>query len=419
MSDETLRSQEQGSGVTTAGRDEGRRSALPWRRAACAGVALALAWPASAQTADEELLGTCNGATECLTTALTGLVSGFTGAAGSDLWGWMLGGSQSAGIGQISSQLSTIETTLGTIEKELGPDGPIVQQLKNLQCAADSDWIAAGPATDIGSWYESYQDFLTDLQNGTTIPLGEISSTNTDLTTLYGWANGVIQGNVNVAPNDVFAAMISLNNLAVTNSSPGTIADCIEKNGNQPKKDTLDDRPYYTNNVATIQNYLLNLNAQAMIALSEAYHIYAYGECLSNNRPKDCESSEADDVIPNLCPATNTSENCQQPITIYGRLGSKPERSVPSVHLCPIRDGWGADQQRQLPAGERPRSASGAIHRDLQRGCGRGLPGPEHDSLWTGGGRGRLDPAVGRGRSVRLRQRLGKGHLGSQPVLAV
>lgn len=52
------------------------------------------------------------------------------------------------------------------IENELGPNGPIVEQLKRLQCAEDSDWIAAGPATAIDSWYARYQDFLTDLQEG-------------------------------------------------------------------------------------------------------------------------------------------------------------------------------------------------------------------------------------------------------------
>ncbi|MEM7025258.1 MAG: hypothetical protein AAF637_22120 [Pseudomonadota bacterium] len=297
--------------------------------------ALALSLPANAQTGEgDPVLTDCDGASECLDSALEGLVDGFTGQAGSDLWGWMLGGSQSAGTAAIKNELDTIESTLTTIENELGPDGPIVRQLQKLQCAEDSDWIAAGPATAINSWYDRYQDFLTDLQSGAEPSLGAIDRSNTDVTTLYGWANGVIQGNANVAANDVLTSMISLNNLSVTNSSSGTIADCIKANGSALGV-SLDDRPYYENNVLPIQNYLLNLNAQAMIVLTEAYHIYAYGECVTANGgdPSQCTSNNANEVVPNLCPANSKSTNCVTPITIYGRLGSSPSgQFLPFVH---------------------------------------------------------------------------------------
>lgn len=99
-----------------------------------------------------------------------------------------------------------------------------------------------------------------------------IWTSNTAITTLYGWANGVIQGNANVAPNDVLTAMIALNNLAVANSSSGTIADCIEAaNGNKPP--TSSTIAPTTPTMVAMQKYLLNLNTQAMIALTETYHI--------------------------------------------------------------------------------------------------------------------------------------------------
>jgi len=70
----------------------------------------------------DQLLGECDSAQGCAITALEGLVSGFTSSAGSDLWGWMMGGSQSAGIDNISNQLDTISSTLSTIETELGAE---------------------------------------------------------------------------------------------------------------------------------------------------------------------------------------------------------------------------------------------------------------------------------------------------------
>ena len=220
-------------------------------------------------------------------------------------WGWVLGGSASAGTGEIAGDLASIETTLNTIEAELGPGGPIVTQLKKLQCATDSDWITAGPATAIDSWYATYSNFLTLLSDGSPVPVGEISSTNTDIDTLYGWANGVIQGDPGVAPTNVLTSMIELNNLSTQSSSAGTIADCIQAAGNQPATGSVDDRVYYSENVQPIQDYLLGLNTQAMIVLTEAYHIYAYGDCLTANGGDDaaCSSSASTDVAPNLCPS--------------------------------------------------------------------------------------------------------------------
>ena len=54
---------------------------------------LALSGATSAQAQDEG----CDSTTSCLTTVLGGVVDGFTGAASEDLWGWMIGGGQSAG----------------------------------------------------------------------------------------------------------------------------------------------------------------------------------------------------------------------------------------------------------------------------------------------------------------------------------
>lgn len=295
------------------------RTRLRW--AAPAALALALGWPLGA-AAD------CDSGTGCLTTALDGLVGGFTGSAGSQLWGWMLGGSQSAGTGEIAAELDNIQNTLATIENELGPNSAIVKQLQQVQCAGDSDWIAAGAATTITSWYAYYQNFLTDLKVGSTLRLGEISKTsNTDVTTLYGWANGVIQGNANAGLTAMLPAINSLWSLTTSSTSAGTVFDCVKANMPMPAAGSLDDRPAYAV-ASNMQNYLLNLNTQAMIILTEAYHIYAYGECITSNGgdsaniPAACQSDSADDIIPNLCPTGNVSQYCIEPITIYGSTSS-------------------------------------------------------------------------------------------------
>jgi len=309
----------------------------PWR-AAPAVLALALGWPLGA-AAD------CTSGEGCLTTALDGLIGGFTGAAGSDLWGWMLGGGQSAGADQISSELENIQNTLTTIENELGPNGPIVAELQSLNCAEDASWINAGPATTIGTLYTKYQGFLTDLQEGTKIPLGEPTTTNQDWTELYGWANAVIQGDANAGVTAVETAMNALYNDTTPAAGKGTIHDCVqaEETANPTPAGSLDDRPPYQT-ATNLQNYLLNLNTQGMIMLTEAYHIYQYGQCITDNGgtvdqdgyvvdpPAACQSGSADDVVPNLCPNSSSSRFCTMPKTLYGSIGNSANSFTTYVH---------------------------------------------------------------------------------------
>lgn len=54
---------------------------------------------------------------------------------------------------------------------------------------------------------------------------------------------------------------------------------------------------------------------------------------MSKNGVEACASSDSSEAIPNLCPTTNTSHNCLEPITIYARFGSEPSgRLLPFVH---------------------------------------------------------------------------------------
>ena len=114
---------------------------------------LALGGPlltATTANANNGQLTDCDSANGCLISALTSLVGGFTGAAGNQLWGWMLGGSQSAGVANIQPELESIESTLTTIENELGPTGRSFNSWKNcsaLKTAAGSIAVRRPPST--------------------------------------------------------------------------------------------------------------------------------------------------------------------------------------------------------------------------------------------------------------------------------
>lgn len=64
---------------------------------------------------------------------------------------------------------------------------------------------------------------------------------------------------------------------------------------------------------------MLALNTQAILAITEAYHIYAYGECVTENGGElsKCASSDSGEIIPNLCLVSGASTWCSEPEIIY------------------------------------------------------------------------------------------------------
>jgi hypothetical protein len=167
--DMTRRGEQPGDGERCGSRIGPKREARRARWAVPAALALALSWPFGAVAADGDppLGAACDSTTGCLTTALSGLVSGFTGQAGSDLWGWMMGGSQSAGTSPIIGDLNTIVGQLNAIEGDLTA---IEKELEALQCSFDTTFVDtnAGP---IQSYYDTYRNWLVDMQNGVEIGL--------------------------------------------------------------------------------------------------------------------------------------------------------------------------------------------------------------------------------------------------------
>jgi len=175
---------------------------------------LALSGATSAQAQEESLL----------TTVLGGVVDGFTGANTEELWGWMLGGGQSAGIDAISSELDTIESTLTTIANDLSE---IEEELQELNCGFDVDFITqyAGP---IQSYYQTYANWLTDMQDGALPVVDDVSE----------WANCAVgfptegQTCAIASGTDILTLMDDLNDAATaTAGADGSISDCIKVKG--------------------------------------------------------------------------------------------------------------------------------------------------------------------------------------------
>jgi hypothetical protein len=265
---------------------------------------LALSSVAYAQEADDALGEGCEDPTGCATFVLEGLVNGFTGQAGGDLWGWMIGGGQSAGTEVIASDLENIESTLTTIANDLSQ---IEKQLQALQCGIDTDFIDqyAGP---IQSYYETYADWLTSMQTGALPKPSDISQ----------WANCVVglPTRGQTCQDDKVLTLLNDLNDAATQSggASGSIADCLAKSTVElPATGTLDDRPFYSQAVEPVTDWYLVLNTQAMTILSEAYHFRAWEDA---GRPS---SSSTDEIVENVCPAgTGTpSDDCVEPMTIY------------------------------------------------------------------------------------------------------
>ncbi len=277
-------------------------SPLRPRWAAPAVLALALVWPLG-------VAAECTSGEGCLTTALDGLVGGFTGAAGSDLWGWMIGGGQSAGPDQITSELQSIQSTLDTISNELVD---IENELSALKCGIDADFIAqyAGP---IQYYYQTYADWLNDMQNGAVLRLDDVSQ----------WANCAVGSPIagQTCQEKSIVSLMSSINVAATEAagSSGSISDCVAAQAakaGQPPSGSLDDRPYYIDNVQPITDWYFTINTQAMIVLAEAYHFRAWQAAGSPT------SSSADDIVANVCPAGTSLDDCIDPITKYGKLGN-------------------------------------------------------------------------------------------------
>jgi hypothetical protein len=278
------------------------------RLAAGAVLALALAW---SPAANAQAGGNGTNTTLSLTTALTGLVEGFTFAGGEALWGWMIGGGQSAGVGAIGGELDTIESTLTTIASDLTN---IEDELEELNCGLDVDFIDqyAGP---IQSYYQTYANWLTDMCNADASGTCQNNGPLPSVDDVSEWANcavGLPTSGQSCQDDEILTLLDELNDAAsATAGASGSISDCIKTKGAAPAQDSVDDRPYYTANVVPITDWYLGIDTHAMVVLTEAYHFRAWQAAGSPS------SSSADEIYANVCSTGSTPEGCVEPITIY------------------------------------------------------------------------------------------------------
>ncbi len=287
---------------------------LTWLLAGAAALALTYA-PGARAADDDQLLGGCDSAQGCAITALEGLVSGFTGQAGGDLWGWMIGGGQSAGTSGIAEDLGTIESALSTMETELAG---IQNELEQLSCSIDGTVIStyAGP---IQSYYQKYSGWLQEMCNPDSE--GKCQNTHVSLPGLKGvseWANcavGFPTAGQSCEAGDVVTLLNELNDAASgAGGSDGAISDCIKAKAaavTPPSAGSLDDRPYYSQVVEPITSWYLTINTQAMTVLTEAYHFRAWQAAGSPS------SSSTDDLYTNVCDVSPIPDGCMEPIIIY------------------------------------------------------------------------------------------------------
>ncbi|MCL1588770.1 MAG: hypothetical protein M3092_10135 [Actinomycetia bacterium] len=237
--------------------------------------------------------------TDLLKTALGTAAKGATNAAVSDLFGWVI---SAAGIGgsdtgtQMAAELEVIESTLVDICNELAA---IDSDLQALTCATDADWLAQ-PASTIDNWYETYWEWFQVTQEGGTLDISEVQS----------WVDDVLD------PDDGVTEQLTLiHNLGTESISQGSIADCIESHSSVvglPTAETLDDRPYYEDVVAPIQNWFYGYNTLGYMVYVEALHFTAW---------VNAGSPVGDDVLAEMstvCYPGATDSNCILGATSYG-----------------------------------------------------------------------------------------------------
>ena len=214
----------------------------------------------------------------------------------------MIAGGQSAtSISLISTELDDIANTLNTIKTELAE---VVTELEEIQCGFDQEFISQY-AGQIQGYYLTYYNWVSDMQK---------QGTKLDIDKVTVWANCVVgNSGYNCQDNDIVTLLNDLNDAAVpAGGGSGSIHDCIKTKGGKPPANTLDDRPYYTNNVVPITDWYLTINTQAIIVLTEAYHFLAW---LAQGQPV---SQTSDDIIPNICPSSGSMPSeCASAINAY------------------------------------------------------------------------------------------------------
>jgi hypothetical protein len=235
------------------------------------------------------------------------MLNGMAGSLGKDIegqaWGWVMGGSQATGTGPIVNELGTIEDTLNTISNQLTA---ISNELEQLNCGIDTQFVSTY-AGGIQSYFQLYQVWVQNMRFGAPPPkVSDVSEWAHCAIGLTGGQSCNIAGGVSV--------MTMLNQLAnaasATGGSNGSIAACIKASSTAAPASTLDDRPWYAQNVEPITGWYLGINAQALAVLIEAWHFEAWEEAGSP------QTNSPDEIVATICGSIKT-DGCVSPISYY------------------------------------------------------------------------------------------------------
>ncbi len=228
-------------------------------------------------------------------------IAGFTFQVVDSVWGWVM----PAGSSGSDPQLDAILGTLNQVNQELSE---IEGELLKLNCSLDADFMIQY-AGGIKTYYDAYLQFVEDMSNpNVAVNQDDISE----------WANCAVGfpepgQTCALASSSVTGMLETLAGYAAgSGGAPGSVSDCIKATAAAPPAaGTLDDRPWYRDNVENITDWYLTINAQALVVLTEAWHYQAWK---AKGSPKVTDPNDMFNVV---CPTTNMPDGCVDPIHYY------------------------------------------------------------------------------------------------------
>ena len=236
-----------------------------------------------------------------MTTLFTGLMEGVAGGVGQASVGWAL---SSIGLAGDSSSLSGIADELKAIDEDLQAiDATLVQLLNaidNQTCVGTETQSSLTEAVDnITTLFTNYQtQFVQPAQEGDPVIPSQLNA----------WMKAVLDQASGIAAN-----LTAIHDALYANPS-NVILECIQSitqtytSGQGPKENIVDDRPYYTPIINTL-NYYYGVQVQGATVLVEALHLEACQAAAVADPDLHCDFTTASTSTP----ASDASDICDEP----------------------------------------------------------------------------------------------------------
>ena len=236
-----------------------------------------------------------------MTTLFTGLMEGVAGGVGQASVGWAL---SSIGLAGDSSSLSEIADELKAIDEDLQAiDATLVQLLNaidNQTCVGTETQSSLTEAVDnITTLFTNYQtQFVQPAQEGDPVIPSQLNA----------WMKAVLDQASGIAAN-----LTAIHDALYANPS-NVILECIQSitqtytSGQGPQENIVDDRPYYTPIINTL-NYYYGVQVQGATVLVEALHLQACQAAAVADPDLHCDFTTASTSTP----ASDASDICDEP----------------------------------------------------------------------------------------------------------